>query len=449
MITTDLYRDHLATLDTMLADALDRAAKRGVTIDAVLFHAGREREYHRDDEIIAFHPTPHYRRWIPVDGPEHVVLARPGATPKVVLVQPRDFWFDTSPPPASYWQDAVDLAVVERLEQVVDVLGGLDRVAYIGNAPDAAAQFGIPGAMIEPDELVMPLDWHRSYKTPYEVAHLRIAADMTGKGHDAARAAFEGGGSEREILWAYLAGTGHTEVELPYPAIIALDHKGAILHYQHKRGREAAPGKVLLIDAGAQHAGYAIDITRTWVVDDIDPVFRTILERMDAFERDLVAMCMPGRPYLDIHLESHRQVAALLAETGIVNGGADEILELGLTRAFYPHGVGHHLGLQVHDVAGRQAGPDGGTVAPPDDHPFLRNTRTMETGHVLTVEPGFYFTPVLLDELRAGPHAARVDWSIVDRLTPLGGVRIEDDVLVTDGEPEDLTRSFAPGPRGT
>lgn len=448
MITTDLYRDHLATLDTMLADAVERAGKRGVAIDAVLFHAGRERTYHRDDEIIAFHPTPHYRRWIPVDGPEHVVLARPGATPKVVLVQPRDFWFDTSPPPASFWQDAVDLAEVEQLSQVPDVLGGLDRVAYIGNAPDAAAELGIPGGMIEPDELVMPLDWHRSYKTPYEVAHLRIAAEMTGKGHDRARAAFEAGGSEREILWAYLAGTGHTEVELPYPAIIALDHKGAILHYQHKRGAESAPGKVLLIDAGAQHAGYAIDITRTWVVDGIDAVFGTILERMDAFERDLVAMCTPGRPYLDIQIESHRQVASLLAETGIVRGGAEEIFDLGLTRSFYPHGVGHQLGLQVHDVAGRQAGPDGGTIAPPDDHPFLRNTRTMETGHVLTIEPGFYFTPVLLDELRAGKHAGRVDWDIVDRLTPLGGVRIEDDVLVTDGAPDDLTRSHAPGPRG-
>jgi Xaa-Pro dipeptidase len=170
---------------------------------------------------------------------------------------------------------------------------------------------------------------------------------------------------------------------------------------------------------------------------------------MDAAERELVAMVAPGVPYVDIHVAAHRHVAAMLTETGILKGDPDELLALGLTRPFLPHGVGHQLGLQVHDVGGRQAGPDGGTVPPPEEHPFLRNTRVIEPGHVVTIEPGLYFVPMLLDPVREGEHKDHVDWEIVDRLTPLGGIRIEDDVLCTEDGFDDFTRHLCPGPRGS
>jgi Xaa-Pro dipeptidase len=139
-------------------------------------------------------------------------------------------------------------------------------------------------------------------------------------------------------------------------------------------------------------------------------------------------------------------VAALLAEAGVIKVGVDEAVERGLARAFMPHGVGHHLGLQVHDVGGHQAGPDGGTAPPPDDHPFLRNTRTLEPGHLVTIEPGFYFIPMLLEPLRAGEHAAAVDWKLIERLERCGGARIEDDVLCTEDGRRDLSRPYLPGP---
>ena len=132
----------------------------------------------------------------------------------------------------------------------------------------------------------------------------------------------------------------------------------AILHYQGKRGAEAAPGKVLLLDAGAASDGYAADITRTWVRSEVDPVFQQLLTGVDALERDLVAMVTPARPYLEIHVEAHRGTARLLAETGIVKASAEEIFDRGITHPFLPHGVGHQLGLQVHDVGGHQAGPE-------------------------------------------------------------------------------------------
>ncbi|MEM8995915.1 MAG: hypothetical protein AAGF23_14100, partial [Acidobacteriota bacterium] len=108
-----LYRRHLGQMDAWLADAIDRAGARGVSVDGVLFHAGRPQEYHRDDRVVVFRPTAHYRRWVPPQGgPEHVVAARPGRKPVVVRVIPKDFWYDNTPPEASHWEAAVELLEV-------------------------------------------------------------------------------------------------------------------------------------------------------------------------------------------------------------------------------------------------------------------------------------------------------------------------------------------------
>ena len=101
MTANELYREHLATLDDHLGRALEIAAQNGRGFDAILLHAGREATYHRDDELVPFRAAAHFRRYTPLPGPEHVVWARPGEKPRVVRVQPRDFWFDTAPPPAS------------------------------------------------------------------------------------------------------------------------------------------------------------------------------------------------------------------------------------------------------------------------------------------------------------------------------------------------------------
>jgi Xaa-Pro dipeptidase len=115
--------------------------------------------------------------------------------------------------------------------------------------------------------------------------------------------------------------------------------------------------------------------------------------------------------------------------------------EAGITSAFFPHGLGHHLGLQVHDVAGKVAGPEGPELEQPAAHPFLRNLRPVEAGNVFTVEPGIYFIPQLLDPLRGEPAGRAVNWPAVDALLPCGGVRIEDDVAVTATGTENLTRA--------
>lgn len=448
MTDATLYREHLEIIDGYLQRALEAAREQGVELKGVLFHSGREVEYHADDHPVNFKPTPHFRRWVPIDGPEHVVLARPGCRPRVVVVRPSDYWYDPSPIPASYWQDEVELSQVESFDRVAGELGTLTWVAYAGDSPAAAAQLGIPADLIEPAALMRPLDWYRAYKTDHEIALVRAACADSARGHLAARDAFLDGADELQIHARYLEATGSLEKEMPFFPISALDEKCSVLHYQFKRGPESAPGTVLLMDAGAARDGYASDLTRTWARDSADPVVRDLLKGVDAFQRKLVDQVRPGASFVDLHLDAHRHVARLLAESGVFRVSAEEAYDRGLTTPFLPHGLGHHLGIQVHDVGGRQAGPTGGTVAPPEAHPYLRTTRPLEPGHLVTIEPGIYFIPLLLDPLREGPDAQAVDWKLVDRLLPHGGIRIEDDVLCTTGEPQDLSRGLLVGPRG-
>ena len=147
-----------------------------------------------------------------------------------------------------------------------------------------------------------------------------------------------------------------------------------------------------------------------------------------------------GQSYPELHIHAHHVLAEVLREHGIVRMSAESAVASGVTSAFFPHGLGHPIGLQVHDVAGFQASETGGTIARPQGHPYLRMTRVLEAGMVVTIEPGLYFIDMLLDELRSKPAASEIDWAKVDAFRPYGGIRIEDDVVCTSAAPENLTR---------
>ena len=119
---------------------------------------------------------------------------------------------------------------------------------------------------------------------------------------------------------------------------------------------------------------------------------------------------------------------------------AENAVESGVSAVFFPHGLGHPIGAQVHDVAGFHANDRGDTIDRPPGHPYLRFTRKLEAGMVCTIEPGIYFIDMLLGELKTRPEGREVDWDLVDSFRKYGGVRSDDDVVCTDGEPENLTR---------
>jgi Xaa-Pro dipeptidase len=144
--------------------------------------------------------------------------------------------------------------------------------------------------------------------------------------------------------------------------------------------------------------------------------------------------------FSELQLLCHHKIAELLVEIGVAKGSADALIEAGVTTAFYPHGLGHLLGIQVHDVGGRQGDDLGTTIDPPSGHPYLRLTRQLEVDQVLTIEPGMYVIDMLQEKLAGTPAHAMINQKRLDWLRPYGGIRIEDNVRVLADGCENLTR---------
>lgn len=425
-----LFARHVERLLAETGKALGEAR-----FDSLVVSSGAPFTYFADDRDAPFEPTPHFAYWCPLGGPHHILHVVPGRKPKLIRYAPEDYWYEQGGATDPFWLGSFDFEEAGTLDAAWAALGRPARAAYAGNETERATAAGLAD---NPAPLVAQLDWMRSYKDDYEVRSIEEATALGARGHKAAREAFAAGASELEIHHAFLRAAGTTEAELPYTTIIALDEKAATLHYEKKR--TVRNGRTLLVDAGVQVRRYACDITRTTPAPSCDPRFVGLVRGMDALQRELAAGATPGKPYLEVHLEAHRGIGRLLAEHGLVKVKADEAFAKGFTHPFFPHGIGHHLGIQVHDVAGRQGDPAGTVVPPPPEHPYLRNTRTIEPGHVFTIEPGVYFIPMLLRPFRAGKDASSFDWAAIDALAPLGGVRVEDNVVVRKDGPRNLTR---------
>jgi len=167
-----------------------------------------------------------------------------------------------------------------------------------------------------------------------------------------------------------------------------------------------------------------------------------LVAAVEALQQRLCTSVRSGTPYEELHDQSHRFVAEALREVGVSRLSPDELVSSGITRAFFPHGLGHALGLVCHDVGCA-------IIKPRPDNPWLRNTSVIAPRQVFTIEPGIYFIQALLDPLREGKHAAQIDWPLVDALAQLGGVRIEDDLVVEASGIRNLTREQLPTGGGT
>lgn len=429
---SSLFARHIAQLQERVAAALAHTG-----YDALAIASGVEKLSFLDDRPYLFQPNPHFKHWLPLtQHPDCWLLLRPGRRPLLIYHQPEDYWHLPPEAPSGFWVEHFDIVVIRQAADAAAHLRGHGRLAVIGE-DDAA----LPGVQPNnPAPLLDLLHFPRACKSDYELEQLRAASRRAVPGHLAAREAFLAGASELEIHRAYLAATGHTDRDLPYTNIVGLNEHGAVLHYQHQDARAPQHGLSLLIDAGAAVAGYASDITRTWVRPGHGE-FADLLAAMESAQLALVDEVRAGTDYREIHLSAHRHIAAVLAGQGIVRMSAEAIVAEGVSAHFFPHGIGHLLGLQVHDIGGLMADVTGALVPRPEGHPFLRLTRVLQPGMVVTIEPGLYFIPMLLERLRAGRSGAAVDWDKIERLRPYGGIRIEDDVVCrAAGAPENLTR---------
>lgn len=430
MDTHALYAQHLATVLARAEAALERGG-----FDHLLIASGVTRYQFLDDRPYPFVANPHFVHTVPLPGHSDGWIAiTPGRKPVLVYHQPADYWHLPPAAPEGVWVEHFDLRVIRRPEDATAHLPRSGRLAILGEDNAALGEL-VPN---NPAPVLDYLHYHRACKTPYELACMRAASRRAVRGHRAAEAAFRAGLSEFEIHRAYLGASGQTDLSLPYGNIVALNAHAAVLHYQHQDLVAPARARSFLIDAGASHLGYASDITRSY--GDGDERYGALIAGVEGVQLQLVDQVRAGRDYRDIHLDAHRLLAGVLRELGVVRMSPESQLETGVSAAFFPHGVGHLIGLQVHDVAGFAASDAGGRIDRPAGHPFLRLTRPLSPGMVVTIEPGLYFIDLLLASLREGPHAADIDWALVEHLAEFGGVRIEDDVVCTEAAPENLTR---------
>lgn len=349
---------------------------------------------------------------------------------------------------------------MDRLQEMIDTTGGVDRIASLPT-PDPRTQQQQAALLMrrgwspsdfesDPESvdraLALAMVDARLIHDEGAIECLRRAAEGTAAAHLAGMRATRPGLTEHAVRGAMEGAILSAGMVTSYPPIVTT--RGEILHNNlHHHTMQA--GDLMLADVGAEFEGWAGDVTRTWPVSGTySPTQRTIVEIVLESQLKAIDMVRPGVRYRDIHLESARILTRGLVDEGILRGDVDNLVERGAHALLFPHGVGHIIGLDVHDMEdlGDLAGYESGrSRAEQFGLGYLRLDRDLQPGMMVTIEPGFYIVPAILDDPKiAGPFVddKTLDRDALARFEDVRGVRIEDDVLCTQGAPEVLTASI-------
>jgi Xaa-Pro aminopeptidase len=276
----------------------------------------------------------------------------------------------------------------------------------------------------------------RSIKEDIEIKEIEKAVNIAYEMHITAMKMCKSGVKEQEIFGAIEGIALSKGAGVSFPSIVSIN--GQTLH-NHSYNNILSKGKLLVVDAGAEtDMHYASDITRTTPVggkfsrmqkDIYDIVLKANIEAIHA--------ARPGLSNKDVHILACKVIAGGLKDLGLMKGNVDEAVESGAHALFMPHGIGHMLGLDVHDMEGlgenfvgykdnAQRSSQFGTA-------FLRFALPYKPGHVFTIEPGCYFIPELIDKWRLeGKFKEFINYEAIGAYMSVGGIRIEDNVLITD-----------------
>ena len=276
----------------------------------------------------------------------------------------------------------------------------------------------------------------RETKDQYEIAEIERAVHVAYQMHTTAMKMAKPGVKEQQIAGTIQGISLSHEGPVSFPVIVTVN--GQILH-NTSYDNILQEGQLLLVDAGAEsRLHYASDITRTTPVGGKfnqrqKDIYQIVLEA----NKQAIEAIKPGKLYRDIHLLAARIIAQGLKDLGLLDGSVNDIVEQGAHALFFPHGLGHMLGLDVHDMEGLGENYVGynSTVKRSSQFglAFLRLAKELKPGFVLTVEPGIYFIPELIDLWRReGKFVDFINYDKVESFKDFGGIRIEDDVLVTD-----------------
>ncbi len=281
----------------------------------------------------------------------------------------------------------------------------------------------------------------RRAKAPDELGLMRMAAGASAAGHLLAMRKARAGLTERQLQVEVEAEFfRHGAQRTAYSSLVGGGPNASVLHFS-PTSRPFGDGDLVLMDAAGEVDGYAADITRTFpIAARFSGVQRDLYQLVLAVQETAVRGVRPGVEFLALHLAAAEQIAAGLVDLGILRGDPAALVEQDAHAIFFPHGLGHMLGLATHDAGGCLAGR---TKSDRFGLKWLRADLPLQENYVVTIEPGVYFIKALLTnpEWRTR-HRDTVRWERVDSLLDFGGIRIEDDVRVTPQGSEVLSASI-------
>ncbi len=422
--------------DPRIEQALERrrdaaAAEWGLVDEVVLIGAGAPIGVPgRGDRTYPFHAHSEYYYLTDRN--------RPGG---VLAFDPQDGWFDFVAEVTEeerLWSGAAggDPGGVGLAQLEVWLGARRDRTAAcLGSALPGALDVRCDRALGE--DLRLALDVVRRPKDEIELERMRVAARCTAAAFAAAVPALVEGSTERSVQVELETAALRAGADaMAYDTIVGAGTNSAVLHFM-PTDRPLTSGDLVLIDAGADYRQYASDITRTYPVGgELTSEQAQLHAVVHAAERAAIAQCVPGTEWVDVHMTAARVIAEGLIDFGVLRGEPTAVLESGAVWLFFPHGIGHMVGLGVRDAAG----PLRARRDTPSPIKNLRINLPLEPGFVVTVEPGVYFVPAMLqDPERRSRHRDHVDWDRVDSLLGFGGIRIEDNLHITPDGHEILT----------
>lgn len=382
------------------------------------------------DQCLPFLPHTEYRYLADHD--------EPGC---IVAFDPQSGWAEFRPPveePQRVWEGRRPFDWTPDLRPTTEFESWL---AARKNRPIANLGCDLTGIATDralTDSLRTALFHARRPKDAVELERIRRAVDATIAGFKRVRDVIRPGTTERQIqveLEAEFFRHGGTRTG--YGTIVGTGTDAAVLHFT-PGARAVGEDDLVLIDAGAEIDGYTADVTRTFGAKGVLTGFRRDLyDAVLRAQKNAVERCKPGTEFRDIHMAAGRDLAEGLVGLGILKGDVDNLVERDAHALFFPHGLGHLVGLGVRDASGylpgRERSKRFGLAA-------LRIDLPLEPGYLVTIEPGLYFIPALLtDDGRRNQYADCINWTKVDGLLDVGGVRIEDNILIKPDGYENLT----------
>ncbi|KAI0444981.1 peptidase M24, structural domain-containing protein [Xylaria telfairii] len=284
--------------------------------------------------------------------------------------------------------------------------------------------------------LAEAIDECRVVKDDYEIALIKKANDISSAAHRAVLENLRNSYNEHELEGLFIGNCMRQGAKKQaYPSIVASGRSAATLHYVHN-DKELDGKDLLLLDAGCEWQTYASDITRTFPISGrFTEQSRAIYEIVLQMQNDCIAMLKEGVWWDDVHVRAHVIAIDGLLSLGILKGDRKEILEARTSTAFLPHGLGHYLGMDTHDTGGHPNYSD-----PDPMFRYLRVRRNLPAGSVITVEPGIYFCEFIIRPFLKDPkHSKYIDENVLNNYWDVGGVRIEDNILITKDGSVNLT----------